>query len=124
MINNDRIVPVTKADLLSVYGTMLAIGNVSYAVIKATDVDGDYSVTASGAAGIKLADQPVKTLEFGSGVTGATIYFVPAFDYAGFSKTGATITVTGTVKADGATLYKAVLASGTVTITAVTPVAE
>lgn len=124
MINNDRIVPVTKADLISIYGTMLTIGNVSYTAISASDVDGDFSVTASGAAGIKLADQPVKTVVFGSGVTSATIYFVPAYDYEGFSKTGATITSSGTVKKDGATLYKAVLATGAVTITAVTPVAE
>ena len=124
MINNNRIVPVTKADLLSIYGTMLAIGNVSYDVISASDVDGDFAVSASGAAGTKFADQPLKSLVLGSGVTSATIYFVPAYDYAGFSKTGATITVSGTVKKDGATLYKAVLSSGTVTITAVTPVAE
>lgn len=124
MINNDRIVPVTKADLLSVYGTMLTIGNVSFGVIKAADVDGDYTVTASGAAGIKLADQPVKSVVFDSGVTSATIYFVPAYDYEGFTKTGATITSSGDVKKDGATLYKAVFGSGAVTITAVTPVAE
>jgi hypothetical protein len=47
------------------------------------------------------------------------VYFVPAYDFAGFAKTGATITESGDVDADGHTLYKAVLSSGTVTYTKV-----
>ena len=121
MVNNDRIVPIQKIDLLSMYGTILAIANVSFAVLAATDVIGDFSVTGSGAAGNKLANQPVKTLNFASGVTGATVYFVPAYDYAGMTINDVAITPTGTVNPDGVTLYKAVLSSGAVTITAVTP---
>lgn len=121
MVNNDRIVPIQKIDLLSMYGTILAIADVSFAVLAATDVIGDFSVTGSGAAGNKLANQPVKTLNFASGVTGATVYFVPAYDYAGMTINDVAITPTGTVNPDGVTLYKAVLSSGAVTITAVTP---
>lgn len=121
MVNNDRIVPIQKIDLLSMYGTILTIANVSFAVLAATDVVGDFSVTGSGAAGNKLANQPVKTLDFASGVTGATVYFVPAFDYDGMTIAGVATTPTGTVNPDGVTLYKAVLSSGAVTITAVTP---
>lgn len=122
MINTNRIVPVTKIDLLSLYGLILLQNgdNSSLAKLTATDVEGDYAVTSGG--GLYLADQPVKTLNFGSSVTSGTIYFVPAFDYAGFTKTGATLTVTapeGGVVADGHTLYKAVLSTNALTITQV-----
>lgn len=127
MVNNDRIVPIQKIDLLSMYGTILAIANVSFAVIAATDVTGDFSVTGSGAAGNKLANQPVTTLDFASGVTGGTVYFVPAYDFTGITVAGAAATFNSSyldnddVEPDGVTLYKAVLSSGTVTLTAVTP---
>ena len=127
MINNDRIVPIQKTDLLSLIGTVLAIANVSYGVIASTDIEGDFEVTGSGAAGNKLANQPVKSLDFKSGVTSGTVYFVAAYDYEGFKVAGAAATIadgSDTVVKDGATLYKAVLGSGEVTITAVTPVAE
>ena len=56
-------------------------------------------------------------------MTGATVYFIPAYDYTGMSINGTAVTPTGTVNPDGITLYKAVLASGAVTITAVSPIA-
>lgn len=127
MINKDRIVPIQKTDLLSLIGTVLTIANVSYGVIASTDVEGNFEVTGSGAAGNKLANQPVKSLDFKSGVTSGTVYFVAAYDYEGFKVAGAAATYgdgSVTVVNDGATLYKAVLGSGEVTITAVTPVAE
>lgn len=127
MINKDRIVPVQKTDLLSLIGTVLAIANVSYGVLASTDVEGDFEVTGSGAAGNKLANQPVKSLDFKSGVTSGTVYFVASYDYEGIKVAGVAATIadgSATVINDGATLYKAALASGEVTITAVTPVAE
>lgn len=126
MINTNRIVPVQKIDLLSLVGTILNIANVSYTVLAASTVEGAFSVTGTGAAGTKLADQPVQTLDFASGVTGGTVYFVAAYDYAGITVAGAAATIasgSATVNPDGVTLYKAVLATGEVTITAVTPVA-
>ena len=125
MINNDRIVPIQKIDFLSLIGTVLALNNTSYTAIAATDVEGDFEVTGSGAAGNKLASQPVKSLDFKSGVTSGTVYFVAAYDYEGFKVAGTAVTPAAgsvTVKADGITLYKAVLADSAVTITAVTPV--
>ena len=123
MVNNDRIVPVQKIDFLSLIGTILALHGTSYSVIQASDVDGTFAVTGSGAAGNKLAAQPLKSLDFKSGVTSGTVYFVAAFDYEGFKVAGAAATMGAgaTVKKDGITLYKAVLSSSTVTITAVTP---
>lgn len=128
MINNDRIVPVMKIDLLSLFGTILGIGGTSYSVLAASDIEGDFSVTGSGSAGTFLCNQPVKSLDFPSGVTGATVYFVSAYDFEGLTVAGAAPTFNSSnldnddVLADGVTLYKAVLSSGSVTLTAVTPV--
>ncbi len=124
MINNDRIVPVMKIDFLSLIGTVMALNSISYSVLAATDIEGDFSVTGSGAAGTFLANQPVKSLDFPTEVTGGTVYFVPAYDYAGVTVAGAAVTPaegSADVVADGISLYKAVLSSGAVTITAVTP---
>ena len=125
MINNDRIVPIQKIDFLSLIGTILTLHGTSYAVLAASDVEGTFSVTGSGAAGNKLAAQPVKTLDFASGVTSGTVYFVADYGYEGITVNGSTSYGDGsaTVKADGITLYKAVLSSGDVTVTAVTPIA-
>lgn len=127
MINKDRIIPVQKMDLLSLIGTVLTLIGTSFAVIKASTIAGAFSVTGSGAAGNKLADQPVKSLDFASGVTGGTVYFIPDYDYEGITVAGAAATIADgsvTVDADSCNLYKAVLSSGSVTITAVTPIAQ
>lgn len=121
MINSDRIVPVTATDLITLYGLILkqdTTNNSSLAALNALDVEGDFKVT-SGSAPL-LASQPAKSIDIdatASSVTAATIYFVPAYDYKGFTIDGVAITPTGTVVADGSTLYKAVLATGAVTIT-------
>lgn len=126
MINTNRIVPVQKIDLLSLVGTILTIADVSYTVLEATTIDGAFSVTGTGAAGTFLANQPVQSLDFASGVTGGTVYFVADYDFTGITVAGTAATLdesSVTVNPDGVTLYKAVLASGEVTITAITPVA-
>lgn len=123
MVNKDRIVPVEKSDLLSLYGTMLTIANVSFAIIAAAD--GNFDVTGSGSAGNKLANQPLKSCDFKSGVTGATVYFVADYEFEGFKTAGSASTMGNdsvTVLKDGHTLYKAVLSSGEVTVSAVTPI--
>lgn len=130
MINKNRIVPVMKTDLLTLYGTMLAIASVSASVLASSDIDGNFSVTGSGSAGTFLCDQPVKTIDIPVAVTGCTVYFVAAYDFAGLTVAGAAATFNSSyldnedVSADAATLYKAVLSSGTVTLTAVSPVVE
>lgn len=118
MINTDRIVPVTATDLITLYGLILlqASANSGLAKLEADGI-GEFQVK-SGSAPL-LAAEPVKKIDIdatASSVSAATIYFVPAFDYKGFSIDGADITPTGDVVADGRTLYKATLASGAVTI--------
>lgn len=114
MINSSRIVPVTKTDLLSLYAAILVIASIILDVAEATTVEGDFEETSISNA--MICDQPVKSFNFGSSVTSATIYFIPAYGYKGFTKTGATLTVSGTVNPDGATLYKATLSTNALTI--------
>ena len=115
MINNDRIVPITKIDLISMYGLVLVMSLDSAPTkLDAADTAGDFSQTTNSAT--VICSEPVKSFNFGSSVTAGTVYFVPALDYAGFTKTGATLTIAGaTVEADGRTLYSATLSSGTLT---------
>lgn len=123
MINENRIVPVEKIDLISLYGLVLlqASGNSGLEKLAAKSIDGDFQVTANNKK--YLADQPLKALDIDattSSVSASTIYFVPAYDYVGFTIDGvaeAAADGSDDVVADGATLYKAVLASGDITIT-------
>ena len=85
MINTNRVVPITKIDWLSLIGTVLGIGGTSYGVLDAENVEGNFDLTGSGAAGNKLCGQPVKTLNFHTGVTSGTVYFVAAHDFAGIT---------------------------------------
>lgn len=127
MINKERIVPIESMDFLSLVGSIFGINGTSYAVIRSTDGVGTFEVTGSGAAGNKLCDQPLKSLDFKSGVTSATVYFVAAYDYAGFKVAGTDVTIQAggdQVVPDGITLHKAVLGSGNVTVTQLTPKAS
>lgn len=124
MVNNDRIVPIQKIDLLSMYGTILKLASVSATVLAATDINGDFSVTE---AGTFLANQPVKTLDFADGVASGTVYFVAGYGFQGITVAGAAATIDDSglalddVKPDAVTLYTATLSSGEVTIAAITP---
>lgn len=130
MINKDRIVPIQKQDLLSMYATIfngisIAAGGTAVPILQATTVDGEFSVTGTGDVKDLFANQPVKTLDFASGVTAGAVYFVADYDYAGITVAGAAATIaegSATVNPDGATLYSAALSSGSVTITAISPV--
>lgn len=118
MINSDRIVPVTATDLITLYGLILkqdTTNNSTLAAVQAATVEGDFDITSASTP--LLLAEPAKTINFGSSVSSATVYFVAAYDYQGFKVNGTAVTPTGTVKADGSTLYKAVLATGAVTIT-------
>lgn len=115
MINTARIVPVTATDLLTLYGLILKVGSINVTALAAADTAGNFTQTTNSAT--VLASEPVASLNFASGVTAGTVYFVPAYDYSGFSINGTATTTTGaTVTADGRTLYSAALSSGTITI--------
>ena len=117
-MNANRIVPVTNTDLLTIYSVALAAAAAAASgtapeKLAATN-PGEFDVTT--ASKTYFADEPVKSLNFGSSITANTTYFVPALDYKGFTKTSATLTVTGDVDADGSTLYKATLSTNALTI--------
>ena len=122
MINTERIVPVVSIDLISLYGLILkqdTTNNSSLTALDASD-PGVFQIK-SGSAPL-LADEPAVTIDIdatASSVSACTVYFVPALDYKGFTIDGAKVTPTGAVDADGRTLYKAVLATGAITITKV-----
>lgn len=129
MINTNRIVPIVKSDLLSIYGTMLTMAGAFGSILKSSDILGNFSVTGSGDVGIFLCDQPVKSLDIASDDIDGTIYFVAGYDFGGLTVAGAAPTfgegyTNDTIIPDCATLFKAELDSGTVTVTAVTPVSE
>lgn len=119
MINSERIVPITVIDLISMYGLILKLAAATAPeALAATTVLGDFTVSTNSKT--YLATEPVRSLNFGSGVTAGTVYFVPAYDYTGFSLNGtATETAGEDVIADGRTLYSATLSSSTVTIATV-----
>lgn len=117
MINTDRIVPVQATDLISLYGLILK-QNSSFgilAAVQAADTEGDFAITSASTP--LLCAEPAKSIDLGESVSSATVFFVPAYDYEGFSLAGVKTTPTGDVDADGRTLYKAVLATNAVTIT-------
>ena len=116
MINKDRIVPVQATDLITLYATMLKMSGTSLTVVSATDANGDFELATAPQSGSIIANEPVSTFDFASGVSAATVYFVPAYDYAGFTADGEAISASGEVEADGCTLYLATLASNAVTI--------
>lgn len=124
MINSNRIVPVTKTDLISLYGVILmqASGNSGLAKLVSTDIAGDYQIKTNN--GVLLADQPVVSCDIdatASSVSACTLYFMADPAFTGFTIDGVAETpADGSVDvvADGS-LYKAVLASGDITITKV-----
>lgn len=118
MINTERIVPVMATDLLTLYALILKIDsdNADLAKLEADGI-GDFSVDDG--TNPLIAAEPVKTVDIAEDVTTATIYFVADYDFKGFFIAGVAVEATGDVDADGNTLYKAVLASGAVTITKV-----
>lgn len=125
MINKDRVVPVKATDLISLYGTIIAIGKTiagddpSFDVLDALDTEGNFDV--SGASGEALASQPVKTVKIDE-ETDLTLYFVADYAYAGFI--GATAVTGDEVGPDSADLYKAGIVGGVVNIARITPAAN
>lgn len=109
MINNDRIVPVIRTDLLTLIGNIMVLAGTTVAAAEATEI-GEFSV--SSASGNYLANEPVRKFNFASG-TSAVVYFIADYEYDGFYIAGNKVSTSGTaVNADGKTLYTATLSGG------------
>lgn len=118
MINKDRVVSVTATDLITLYGTVLkfvlAQDSGTIAAVEA-DAPGVFNLTSG--SGNLLANEPVKSLDFGSSVTSAVLYFVADYNFEGFTVAGTKVTPSGAdVENDRSTLYSATLSSGAITI--------
>lgn len=117
MINSNRIVPVTKTDLITLYANILTIAGTTVTKVDANDASGVFEISEG--SGNLIASEPVNSCDFGEDVTAAVLYFIPGYDYAGFSIAGTAVTPeSGSVDVDpdGVTLYTATLADGGVTI--------
>ena len=117
MLNANKIVPVQKTDLLTLYGTVLKIANISAEALAGDN--GAYQVKTN--SKVYIADAPVKSLDIdatASSVTATTVYFVADYDFTKVTKDGTAVTSTAVVP-DACTLCKAVLDSGTVTVSKV-----
>lgn len=123
MINKDRIVPVQATDLITLYAVILkqdTTNNSTLAKVNAANAEGVFKITSASTP--LLCSEPAKSIDLAAAVTAATVYFVPTYDFVGFSLAGvAEEPAVGSddIDADGATLYKAVLSSGDITVTKV-----
>lgn len=124
MINEIRIVSPIATDLLSLYSVILVQDSNNSGLAKlAAASAGVFQIKTNSAK--LLANEPAKTIDFdatASSVSAGTVYFVPAYDYEGFTIDGAKVEPADgsvDVEKDGASLYKAVLATGAITITKV-----
>ena len=119
MINTDRIVPASKANLLDIYANAAILGGSTVTKVAAS-APGEFTVAASITTTFGVANEPLKKLNFGASASSGTVVFIPAYDYDGFYING-TIEEpadgSDDVDADGISLYKAVLSSGDITIT-------
>ena len=119
MINTDRIVPASKANLLDIYANNVITGGGTLTVIEAS-APGEFTVSASITTTFGIANEPLKKLNFGVSASAGTVLFIPDYDYEGFYINGTfeePADGSDAVDADGITLYKAVLSSGDITIT-------
>lgn len=112
MINNDRVVPVQATNLIDLYATILKAASVTVSKEAAVN-PGQFNIDSYTNA--LLCNEPVSFADIDDSITSATIYFVPAYDFAGFTVGGADVTTSGTVAADGCSLYTATLATGAIT---------
>ena len=120
MINKDRIVPVMKADLISLYYLVVKAlhPDLVVKIARSSNVEGDFVVTGDT---IHVCDQPAKTIDVADG---AAAYFVPALDFEGFTVSGTATEYTGTIDPNGADLYFVVNEHGALTVTMITPTPE
>lgn len=118
MINKDRVVSVTATDLITLYGTVLKfVLAQDSGTISAVEADAPGVFKLTSGSGNLLANEPVKTLDFGESVTSAVLYFVADVNFEGFTVAGTAVTPSGAdVDNDRTTLYTATLSSGAITI--------
>lgn len=116
MINNDRIVPITKIDYLSLIYVILH-NQANVGVLKVAD--GVASVPTASQYESLLANEPVKKIEL---VTGSKpLAFVASYDFEGITLNGEAVDVATEIKKDGVSLYRVLQLEGQVNVVVLTP---
>lgn len=113
MINTERIVPIQRMDLISMYQLILNMAEVGATALQPVRI-AEFELPDTG---VYIASEPVKTVEVS--VDGGVLAFVPAYDYVGFTHEGVLVEpAEGSVEVvpDGKTLYVAEISSGSLTI--------
>ena len=77
MINNDRIVPITRTDLLSFFAAIMAATGTDLVILPVED--GAVTLPDEASDGY-IAAEPLKTLPTAID-NGVSLYFVPAYDF-------------------------------------------
>lgn len=118
MINANKIIPVTKSDLLSILANAALLAAKTVTALTAT-APGVFAISSNPSTDVTICNEPVKSFDFASGSSAATVYFIADYEYEGFKVAGVAVTTSGAeVDANSATLYKATLSNGAVAIAA------
>ena len=124
MINNDRIVPITRTDYLTFLATICELITAAseifsdgFSTLPAADVEGNFTISQNGTY---ILDQPAKNVNVFAGVT-AQILFLADYEFEGFQVDGVPVVLIQEVKKDAATLYGASISSGEVSVFPISP---
>ena len=112
MINADIIVPVQKTDLLSLYSVILAAASLTLTKADPADVEGNVAIATGSNSTHHMVSAPARSIKFAGTVTADNVYFIARPGFEGFWVGTTKIAHTGTIDADGVSLYKAVLSGG------------
>lgn len=114
MINTNRIVPVQKTDLITLYSVILGAAGTTLTKAEPADVEGNVAIATGSSSTHHVVSAPAKSISFAGTVTADNVYFVASVNgFDGFKVGDTEITPTGAeIVADGVTLYKAVLSGG------------
>ena len=118
MMNQNRIVPVTQSDLISLYSSALVLhdGTIEQKSVASEDVPAVFDI--ADVSGVFLLDEPVKKATVASGAE-VTLYFVAAYDFEGIYVAGSDEPLSADIDNDGKSLFKAVIADGAATVSKV-----
>lgn len=118
MINANKIIPVTKSDLLSILANAALLAAKTVTALTAT-APGVFAISSNPTTDVTICNEPVKSFDFASGSSAAVVYFIADYGYEGFKVAGTAVTTSGAdVDPESATLYKATLSGGAVAIAA------
>ena len=92
MINKDRIIPIQRTDYLSLISTIVACVGYSQVMnldkldyVMAKNVEGDFELPAGESGTAYILTEPAKSIDVTDITAGAAYFFVPAYNFEGFS---------------------------------------